>query len=77
MHFIDDKDAVTPRLRRDCNLLDEQADVLDTVVGGGVEFHEIIGIPFVDCPAGFAFSASFPLGSGVQAVHRACEYPRA
>ena len=66
--LVDDEDAVVAHLRGDVHLLGDRADVVDAVVGGGVEFDEVVGDAAVDRLARLAFAASLPFGSAVEAV---------
>ena len=52
----------------------EQTDILDTVVGGGVEFGEIKGVAQIDSTAGVTLPARLSVGSGRKAIDRLCEY---
>ena len=42
VHLIDDEDLVLTYLWRDLHLLDEFADVIDTVVARSIEFVDVI-----------------------------------
>ena len=42
MHLVDDIDAVLSHLRRDADLVHEGLDVLDSVVGCGIELMDAI-----------------------------------
>ena len=41
MHLVNDEDFVLALLRLETHLLHERPDMLDAVVGGGVEFHDV------------------------------------
>ena len=52
------------------HLVDQGTDVIDRVVGGGIEFMDIIRTLLVECLAGFAFVTGFPVGSRIQTIDR-------
>lgn len=73
MDLVDDEDAVFSYLRRYIDLFGNGADVVDAVVGGGVEFHEVERVAAVYGAAGFALAAGFAVGCGRETVDRAGE----
>ena len=70
MHLIDNKDLVFSDRRRNAHLVDQGTDVIDRVVGGGIEFMDIIRTLLVEGLAGFAFVTGFPVGSRIQTIDR-------
>ena len=60
--LVDDEHFVFPDLRRDVNLLDERTDVLDGVVGGRIEFMDVIAALLVEGHAALTVPAGFALG---------------
>ncbi len=69
VYLVDDEHRVVPDLRNDAHLFDQRADVLNRVVGGGVEFVNVHRAALVEAAARLAVVAGFrPLG--VQAVDR-------
>ena len=70
VHLVDDEHLVASDLRRYLHLLDEGADVVDGVVGGGVEFVDVVRTPLVESHATFAMVAGFAVLVGGEAVDR-------
>ena len=70
MHLVDNKDLIFSDRRRNTHLVDQGTDVVNRVIGGGIEFMDIIGTLFVESLAGFAFVTGFPVGSRIQAIDR-------
>ena len=70
MHLIDNKNLVFSDRRRNAHLVDQGTDVIDRVVGGGIEFMDIIRTLLVEGLAGFAFVTGFPVGSRIQTIDR-------
>lgn len=68
MHLIDDEDAVFATLRGRLHLVGDVADVVDTIVGGGVEFNDIHGGASVDGFAIIAFATCLAVGGRVKAI---------
>ena len=68
MHLVDDVDAVAADLGRDADLVGQGADVVDRVVGRGVELVDAVGTAFGEGTAGFALAARFKVGTGIAAV---------
>ena len=66
--LVDDIDAVLAHLRRHLDLLDQGLDVIDTVVGGGVQFVDAVGTAFLEGDAGFALPAGLHVRPGMGAV---------
>ena len=59
VHLIDDEHLVAAHLRRRLYLLDKRADVVDRVVGGGVDLVDVKAAPLVECLAAVALVAGF------------------
>lgn len=74
MDLIDDENLVFTLLGRHIYLLDKVADVIDTVVGCGVEFNKVERVASGYCHAGIAFAASLAVGCRRQTVDCAGEY---
>ena len=68
VNLIDDEDFVLADLWRDVDLLDELSDVVHTVVGGCIEFVDVVGPLLVKGLAGFALFAGVSVGLGIEAV---------
>ena len=68
VHLVDDIYAVAAHLRGNAHLVGQRADVVDRVVGGGVELVDAVGTAFRERAAGFTRSARFQVRSGVAAV---------
>ena len=68
VYLIDDVDAVLPHLRRNLNLLHQVADVIDTVVGSGIQLVDAVGTSLAERKAGFAFPARIHLRGRIRAV---------
>ena len=66
--LVDDEDFVFSDLWRNLHLLNETADVLDGVVGGSIEFVDIVGALFLKSLATFAFVTRFSLRRGMKTV---------
>lgn len=68
MNLIHDKNAVPAGLRRDIDLVYEGFDVLDRVIGGGVELVDAVGAAFAERYTGFALSARLHVRAGIGTV---------
>ena len=68
MHLVDDKHAVASLRRGHGHLLDEGADVVDTVVACRVELDDIEAAVFVELPTRITLVARFAGGGAVGAV---------
>ena len=75
--LVDDEHAVAPFGRRNLHLVDEFADIVDGVVGCGVELKDVERTVLVECAAGVALVAGVALGGRVLAVDRFGENTRA
>ena len=74
--LVDDIDAVFSHLRGHLHLFHQGFDVLNGVVGGGIQFVYAVGTAFLERYAGFAFSAGLHVRSGMGAVNHFCENTR-
>ncbi len=68
VHLVDDINAVLRGSRRKIRLLAKGADILDAVVAGRVDFHNVEDGAVLDAAADLAFAAGVPV-RGAQAVH--------
>ena len=68
MHLIDDIHAVFADLWRYSHLVNQLTDVIDGVVGRGVEFVDVVGAVFVERPARLALVARLHILGEVEAV---------
>ena len=68
VHLVDDEHAVTAHLWRDAHLVGDAADVVDRVVAGGVELHDVIAALLVESNARLALVARLAIGAHVLAV---------
>ena len=68
MDLVDDIDAVAPDLRRDAHLVGQRTDVVDRVVGGGVELVDAVRAAFREGTARLALAARLQVRTGVAAV---------
>ena len=68
MHLIDDIHAVFADLGRYSHLVNQLTDVIDGVVGRGVEFVDVVGAVFVERPARLALVARLHILGEVEAV---------
>ena len=66
--LIDDKHPVAPLRRRNLHLLHELADVVDTIVGGGVKLYDVHGVAVVERTAAVALVACLSVGGRIGAV---------
>ena len=66
--LVHDVDAVPADLRRDVDLVDQELDVVDAVVGGGIEFMDAVGAAFPEGDAGFALAAGLHVRRRMGAV---------
>ena len=48
MNLIDDEDLIFSDCRRDTHLVDQRTDIVDRVVGGSIQFMNIIGTLFIE-----------------------------
>jgi len=67
--LVDDEDLVLADLGRDAYLVDEVADVIDGVVGGGIQLVDVQRTLFVESLAGLTFVAGLAVGLRVEAVN--------
>ena len=70
MHLVDNKDLIFSDWRWNTHLVDQGTDVVNRVIGGCIEFRDIIRTLLVECLAGFAFVTGFPVGSRIQTIDR-------
>lgn len=74
--LVDDIHLVVADLWRDAHLVNEAADVVNRIVGGGIEFVDVERSVVVESAARFAFVAGFEVFGWMQAVdglgHDAC-----
>ena len=68
MNLIYDIDAVPSYLRRYLHLIHQRPDVLDSVVGGGIELVNSVGTAFGKAAAGLAFAAGLHIRGRMGAV---------
>ena len=68
MDLIDDKHAVTARLRRDAHLVGQVTDIVDTVIGGAVKLVDVVGTLLVKRLARCALVTGFTIRSGMFTV---------
>ncbi len=68
MHLIYDIDLVLACLWRYSHTIDYRTNVVDTVVGSGIELELIEGCSFVETAAVGTLITSFSLGSDVPAI---------
>lgn len=73
MHLVDDKDAVSTIGRCNLNLVNERSDVVDAVVGSGVELDDIERAACIESTAGVALVAGVAIGRAVCAVDGFCK----
>ncbi len=76
VHLVDDVDAVFSDLGRDAHLVGERADVLDRVVGGGVQLVDVHRAILLERPARLALATRLHL-FGTEAVDGLGEDTRA
>jgi hypothetical protein len=57
VYLVNDEYLVLSLLRLKADLFDERPDVINAVIGSSVEFHDIEGGVFAECPAAFALAA--------------------
>ncbi len=48
MNLIDDEYLIFSDCRRDTHLVDQRTDIVDRVVGGSIQFMNIIGTLFIE-----------------------------
>jgi hypothetical protein len=75
VHLIDDEYFVLALLWLKPDLLYQGADMLHTVVGSRIEFHDVEGSISIKCFAAITRAAWFKIGSLVLAVEYFGEYP--
>ena len=68
--LVDDIDAVPADLRRDLHLLQQGLDVIDAVVGRGIQLVDAEGAPFAERHAGLTLAARLEVGRRMGAVDR-------
>ncbi len=73
VHLVDDEDFVPPYLRGYLHLVYQVADVLDGVVGGGVELVNVVRPLLVEGAAALALVARLARSGGAEAVDGAGE----
>ena len=61
MHFVDDEHFIAPHLRRNARLFHQTLDVFYRVVGGGIEFEDVVGTLLVESLTTLAMVASLAL----------------
>ena len=66
--LVDDEHLVLTDLRWDAGLLHEGLDMLDGVVGGGIEFKDVERTLFVECLAALAMTTCLALVGRCQTV---------
>ena len=69
VHLVYDVHLVSAYLGRDAHLLYQLADVVDGVIGGGIQLVYVVRALLVEGFARFAFIARLAVGRGVQAVY--------
>ena len=74
VYLVDDEHLILSDLRRDTYLIGQIADILDRVVGSGIQFRNIVGTLFVKRPARLAFVASLARSGRMSAVDSFGEY---
>ena len=74
--LVDDVDAVLAYGRRHLDFLHQGLDVVDAVVGGGIELMDAVGPAFVEGDAGLTFAAGLHVRPGVCAIDHLGEDPR-
>ena len=73
--LVYDVNAVLSHLRRNLHLVHQVLDVINTVVGRGVQFVNTIGPPFLEGPAGLTLAARLHIRRRIGAIDGLCEYP--
>ena len=68
MHLVDDEHLVASKLRRDARLLHQRLNVLDAIVGGGIQFEDVERTLLVERLATLALVAGLAVGCGILAV---------
>ena len=66
--LVDDKDLVAAHLRRDAGLLHELLDLIDTIVGRGIELEDVEGAALFESLATLAGATGLAVVGGVLAV---------
>ena len=68
MDLVDDKDLVASHLRGDAGLLHELLDLIDTIVGRGIELEDVEGAALLKSLATLAGATGLAVVGGVLAV---------
>ena len=74
MNLVYDVNAVLSHLRRNLHLVHQVLDVINTVVGRGVQFVNTIGPPFLEGPAGLTLAARLHIRRRIGAIDGFREY---
>ena len=76
MHLVDDIHAVASHLGRYLHLLHQSLDILDAVVGRGIQLVDAVRASLAERHAGLTFAARFHIRRRVGTVDRLCENAR-
>ena len=75
MNLVDNINFVMALLGLEAHLVDQCPDVVHTVIGGGIQFHDVKGSIFIERNAAIAGSARFMVFGQAASVERLCQYP--
>ena len=69
MNLVDDEHFVFSYLRRNLHLLNQITNILDRIVGGCVQFMDVVRPVFIEGDTTFTRIASIPIGSGTKTIY--------
>ena len=75
MNFIDNINLVLPHLRRDTDLINEVADIINSIIGSSIQLINIERCILIEGDAGGAFIAGFNIRRKVFTIYRLCQDP--